>query len=178
MATEGLEAPSQAVRDLLTGLERRLPEDEASGRAVGDRLTRVERRLPGDEPPGRAVGDRRTGLERLVPEDEAPGRAVGDRRSGLDRWLPADEAPWWRRAIGLPFYVLAAALVIGGLVAGIAGAVLQGLEVGVIGLLAADVRGLRRHTPLLRAESKRRAAIGWALVLASALALAVLIPVQ
>ena len=84
--------------------------------------------------------------------------------------------PWWKPAVGIPLYLLAGALVIGGLAAGITSAAFQGLEVALLGTLAADAWGIRQKTPLLRSSSKRTAALGWALTLLVAIALALLIP--
>ncbi|HEU0169359.1 MAG TPA: hypothetical protein VFS62_16390 [Chloroflexota bacterium] len=84
--------------------------------------------------------------------------------------------PWWKPAIGIPVCALAGALIIGGLAAGAASAVFQGLEVALLGMLVADAWGLRQKTPLLRSSRRRRAALGWALTLLVAVVVALLIP--
>jgi hypothetical protein len=96
--------------------------------------------------------------------------------SGREVQKSAGRQPWWKPAIGIPLYVLAGALVVGGLAAGISSAVGQGLEVALLAMLAADAWGVRQKTPLLLSSNKRRAALGWALTLLVALALALLIP--
>jgi len=69
-------------------------------------------------------------------------------------------------------------LVFGGVAAGLPSAVFQGLEVTVLGLLAADAWGLRQRTPLLCSGRKRSAVLGWVLAIAAGMALAVLLPLQ
>ncbi|MBV9119909.1 MAG: hypothetical protein JOZ39_04315 [Chloroflexi bacterium] len=89
---------------------------------------------------------------------------------------PAWRQPWWKPAVGLPLYALGGALLLGGLMGGIDSAILQGLMVLGIGLLVADAWGCRQQVPLLRSASKRRAALGWAVVAALAVTILMLLP--
>ena len=111
--------------------------------------------------------------DRLAQGAVAPVEALDSAPQTRNR---ASREPRWKPAIGIPLYVLAGALVGGGLAAGITSAVVQGLELALLGMLAADAWGMRQKTPLLRSGDKRRAALGWALTLLVAVALALLIP--
>jgi len=91
-------------------------------------------------------------------------------------WLDGWNEPWWKPAIGIPLYALAAGLLLGGLVGGSQASLLHALELLAIGLLAADARGWRQRIPVLNSTDRAVAAGGWAILLLAAVALAVLLP--
>ena len=104
-----------------------------------------------------------------APARSGPGRATTRLRTARPR-------PRWRAAISLSLYVLGAALILGGLSAGLLSSVFQGLELAIIGMLVADAWQLRQRTPLLRSANRRRAGLGWLIVVGLAVVVALLLP--
>ena len=92
------------------------------------------------------------------------------------RLPPGWNEPWWKPALGIPLYVLAGGLVLGGLLEGLLVTVFQGLELLGLGLLAADAWGVRQRIPVLNSGDKAVAAGGWVIVLLIAVGLALAIP--
>ena len=92
------------------------------------------------------------------------------------RLPPGWNQPWWKPALGIPLYLLAGALMLGGLLEGISVAVIQGLELLSLALVADDAGGVRRRIPVLNSPDKALAAGGWVVLLLAAGGLAVALP--
>jgi hypothetical protein len=114
----------------------------------------------------------------MATENIPAPRAIPEPRQAASRftWLAGWRDPWWKPAIGIPLYALAASLFIGALLTGTGSVVLQSLELLALALIAADARGCRRHVPVLSSNDKAVAAGGWAILLLALLALAIALP--
>ena len=116
-----------------------------------------------------------------LPRGQAPLRRLDLSESGLPSRSGARKGwpgRWWKQTPGVAAYALAGLLLLAGLSAGILSTTVQGLELLLLALLAADAWGLRRRTPLLGSTRKPRAVVGWVLLVLAAVTLALSLPAK